>query len=677
MTYSGRATQVDSTTPVLPQIDTGETNDISDEVLTGKPSRSNWWIALAMLTIAVSLGVHHLVAALGGQFHAMAFRSFDLALVMTAGFLYFPLGRTSWQEPVNKWFLVDLTLILLTLASGWHILHDPFALLHREASPTHLDLVLSLITVLLIAELCRRTIGWAVVAVMGFFVLHALFGNYFPGVFNTPPLSFKTVMTNLYIRGSSGIFGLPLGVVSSYVYLFLLFASLLLVSGAARFFIELAFALTGRMTGGPAKAAVIASAGMGTLSGSAAANVVTTGSLTIPLMRQLGYDRTFAGAVEAVASSGGQIMPPIMGATAFIIAEFLGVPYVEVVKAATLPAILYFGSLFAMVHFRAVKLGLRPVSSEGIPRLWAVVWRGGHFTLAIVVIVLVLARGMTPQKAALYGLLAIFLLSFMRRENWIRPVQLLGVFEQSLKAAIPLIAAVAAAGVIIGSIEVSGLGLRLSSMIIKFSAGSLPLALVMTMIACLILGMGMPTAAVYVTVAALIIPTLVELGVQPMAAHMFAFYFGVIGLITPPVAIAAFTASALAGSKPMSTALVACTIGIAAYIVPFMFVYNPVLLWQGSGSHLVQATVTAIVGVTCLAAAVEGWVLRRAGPLARILFGVAAISLIQPGTFTDLIGLACAALAMLIQLFGRRRDLAAAQTGSLKGSVARCFPPSE
>jgi TRAP transporter 4TM/12TM fusion protein len=387
----------------------------------------------------------------------------------------------------------------------------------------------------------------------------------------------------------------------------------------------------------------------GTISGSVVANVVGTGSVTIPMMKGIGYPRAFAGAVEACASTGGQIMPPVMGAVAFVMAEFMGIPYIKVAAAAAIPAIMFYFSLFVQVHLEAKKLGLEGLPREQLPRIWPVLKGGIHLSLPIIVVVWILVEGMTPMKAAFWGLILLFVLAFLKKDSRPTPYSFLKMMEIAGRVVAPVSIACAAAGIIIGCVFASGVGLRLSSYIIDLSMGYTFLALILTMVACTILGMGLTTTAVYVTVAALVIPTLIKLGISPMAAHMFALYFGCLSAITPPVAIGAYAAAGLADANPMKTGFIAWRLGLAGFIVPFMFVYAPEILLEGDWMQVFSTSLSAFVGIFCLASAVEGWMFREENLIQRLILFAASILLIKPGLWTDLAGLVLLAVVFIWQ----------------------------
>ena len=436
---------------------------------------------------------------------------------------------------------------------------------------TLVTLSLVLLLLYLVLDGTRRAVGWAMVFVAGFFMMHALFAHKFFGFFYGPPTNLAKYIDTLFMT-SDGIFGIPLYVASTYIVLFIIFGGILIRSGVGRFFVDLAIALTGHRTGGPAKAVVVASGMTGTVYGSAVANVVTTGSFTIPLMKNYGYRAKFAAAVEACASSGGQITPPIMGAAAFIMAEFLEAPYSYVILAAIIPAFLYFTTIYFMVHVEAEKHGIEKIDKSMLPNVFEVLKGGWHMLLSLVVLMGLLIYGYTAMKAGFWAIVSVIILSFLKKKNTrMTVVDFWELLKVGIKSTVPVTIACACAGIIIGSVFVSGLGLKFTQSVIELSGGMLFPLLCLTAISAIILGMGMTTTAVYITVAALIVPSLIQSGIIPVAAHMFAFYFGVVSTITPPVALASFAGAAIAKSPPMSTAVESSKVGIAKYIVPFAF----------------------------------------------------------------------------------------------------------
>ncbi len=616
---------------VLERIEKGveRQTGIFDWLLT--QNRMSWLMVLGILIsgLAISFSLYQFFTGYFPAPQAHLHRSIHLNMLLILSFLLWPLGRKSWRDRFHLLTVIDIVCIVLVIAIQVWISYDVDEFVFKEGNLSVLDQFMTMLYLALVLEITRRNVGLPLVVVTLFFIAHTLFSDWFPGVLYGPPTSVEW-LAEMEVIQTYGLFGVPLMAMSSYVALFIIFAVLLLNSGAGKFFIKLALALTGRQIGGPAKAAVVASAMMGTVSGSVIGNVVGTGSFTIPLMKQTGYRAQFAGAVEAVASSGGMIMPPVMGVVAFIMAEFMGVPYIQVAFAAAIPACLYFLSLFMQVHLEGVKSGLRPLPREILPDFWQTLKEGWHLLIPLVVIVGFLVVGYTVMMAAFWGVVAVFCTTLLKKETRMEPLRLFSALEVSAKTIAPVTAACASAGIIIGCIFSSGLGMRFSTLIVQLAGDQLWLALLFTMIVSIVLGMGLTASAVYITLAALVIPSLIKMEVYPMAGHMFALYFGVISGITPPVALAAYAGAGIAGSNPMRTGYTACRIGIAGFIVPFMFVYSPELVLHGTPVRIVWTTLTAVLGIGCLAAAAEGWLSTNLNVLERALLLAAAIAFINP-----------------------------------------------
>jgi TRAP transporter 4TM/12TM fusion protein len=629
-------------------------------------------VACTVAALSIALALFHLFCALFGTPESRAFRSTHLVVMLVLAFLLRPLGRASPLDPVlvpgdpgnarrMAGFISDMALAALGIFVQVYTLFDLEAFLMRQGDITDTDMAVGTLMVVLVLEATRRMVGLAMVAVAGFFVAHALFTHHFPGFLYGPPTSFRKFIDFVFMR-TEGIFGIPIYVASTYILLFILFGAILLRSGAGRFFIDLAVSLTGHRVGGPAKASVVASSCLGTVSGSAVANVVTTGPFTIPLMKQLGYRPRFAGAVEACASSGGQITPPIMGAAAFLVAEFLHISYLWVIVAAIIPTALYFTTVYFMVHLEAEKHGIGRIDRDQLPRFRHVLARGWHLLLALGVLLGLLFAGYTPMLAAFWSIVALVGLSFLRRDTAMTAVDLFAALETGVRNTVPVTIACACAGIIIGSIFTSGLGLKFTYSVIDLAGGSLPILLLLTAVGAIILGMGMTTTAVYITVAALVVPALIEIGVVPIAAHFFALYFGVVSSITPPVALASFAAAAVAGAPPMATAVESARIGIAKYLVPFAFVYNPSLVLEGPVWMTAVSLPFALAGVWALSLALEGW---YRGPLPAALRIVLALTggllfLPPQATIAGMPGwwlVATGGVVLLLAVVGRRRGL--------------------
>jgi TRAP transporter 4TM/12TM fusion protein len=587
--------------------------------------------------IAVLMSLFHLYTAGFGVLGDINQRAVHLMFTFALIFLAYaatPHGRHRVSPG-------DIGLAIFgSVAAGYLVFHYEYVV-SRELYITPIlpiEWVLAIATVLLVLEASRRTNGWPLPLVATAFLVYAFVGPYLPGLLSHRGVPPAKLVDQLYLT-VEGIFGIALAVSATFVFLFILFGSFLEKSGTGEFFIDLSKAMVGDMRGGPAKMAVVASGMFGTISGSAVANVMTTGTFTIPLMKRLGYTKDFAGAVEAVASTGGQIMPPVMGAAAFVLAEFTGTPYLQVCIYAAIPAVLFYLAVGIMVHFEACKLGIKGLPKNELPSFKPVLWFGWHLFLPLVGIVFFLFRGYTPLLAGFYAVLLTVGISAVRKATRMGPRKVYAALEAGALSAISVAAACAAAGIVIGVVNLTGLGLRFSSLIIGVSGGHLLLALFLTMIASLILGMGLPTTPAYVIQAALAVPALVNLGVPVMAAHLFCLYFAVISAITPPVALAAYAGASLSGGNAMMTGFIATRLGLAAYIIPYMFVYGPALLTIGEPLDVLLAFVTALVGVVGLAAAGEGWLLGRMVVWERLLTLGSALLLIKPGWMTDLAGL--------------------------------------
>lgn len=610
--------------------------------------------ALALGTLTIAIWAFHLFSTYVGQSEAYTHRSTHLALFLVAAFILRPLGRRDWRDPLVAASIVDFALIAATIFVFAYIRVDAAALQLRVLFTRPMDTAVAILTIVLVIEATRRLIGWILAVIPILFMLHTVFADSMPGILSGPPTGWRQMVDTLFLT-TDGIFGLPIQVSSSFIVVFVFFGALLFRSGAGDFFINMALALTGRYIGGPAKASVVSSAMFGTLSGSAAANVVITGSFTIPLMKRLGYKPHFAAGVESVASLGGILMPPVMGAGAFILALFIGVSYWDVAKAAIIPAVIYFVSVFAMVHFEAARTGLTAYSGP-LPSIRKTLLSRGYLLVPIAAIIFFLANGYTAAMAGFWSVVTVFLVNMLRADTRLNPRKLLNAFEDGVATALTIVVACACAGIVIGCITLSGLGASFSSAIIKVSGGSLAIALLLTALAGIILGLGVTPTIVYITLAVLVVPALVELGVEPFAAHFFAFYYGVLGNITPPVAIVAFAAAGVANAPPMRTAVSATATGLSAFILPFMFVYGPELLLIGEWGAIAMATATGLIAAVILAAAIRGYLLTHAALWERAVLFAAAIALLWPGFDSDAAGLAAIVLVGALQYRARARQ---------------------
>ena len=621
-----------------------EVKEISflDELIQWSKNKSlYYWIIIICSWLSIGLAFYHLFVAVYGTPEGRSFRSIHLSVMMILAVFIYPVFLKNINDKIilpndEKGnflrllgsiydLLIIISIIFVQLWTTW----DVETFMMRYGDKYIGDIIVGSILIFLVLDGTRRAVGWAMVFVAGFFMLHALYAHKFFGFFYGPPTRLAKYIDTLFMT-SDGIYGIPLYVASTYIVLFIIFGAILIRSGVGRFFVDLAISLTGHRTGGPAKAAVVASGMTGTVYGSAVANVVTTGSFTIPLMKNYGYRPRFAAAVEACASSGGQITPPIMGAAAFIMAEFLEAPYSYVILAAIIPAFLYFVTIYFMVHVEAEKHGIEKIDKSMLPNVIDVLKSGWHMLLSLVVLIALLIYGYTAMKAGFWAIISVIFLSFFKSNTRMSVVDLLGAFESGIKSTVPVTIACACAGIIIGSVFVSGLGLKFTQSVIDLSGGMLFPLLCLTAISAIILGMGMTTTAVYITVAALIVPSLIQAGVTPIAAHMFAFYFGVVSTITPPVALASFAGAAIAKSPPMATAVESSKVGIAKYIVPFAFIYNPSLLMEGSYLISLYSLLSVLLAYWSMTLGLEGYLNKPLNVYTRIIAFVSSILLLLP-----------------------------------------------
>lgn len=568
-----------------------------------------------------------------------------LAFGLGAMFFLYPATK---KKDRTKLAAEDVILAVLAVAAATYWVYNFDGLIGRIGKFSVTDYIFGGIAMLLVLEAARRVVGIPIVVIASLFLLYALFGNFLGGFLHHRGYSLERVIGHMYFT-TEGIFGTPLQVSAKFIFLFLLFGAFLERTGVGQYFNELALAIAGRSVGGPAKVAVFSSALQGTISGSSVANVVTSGSFTIPMMKRLGYRKEFAGAVEAAASTGGQIMPPIMGAAAFIMAEFTGIDYWKIAVSAAIPAILYFTGIWIMVHFEARRIGLKGLKKEEIPNRWQVLKRI-YLLLPIVVIVAVLMAGMSPIRAALLGILSCILVSFFNAENRMTLPKIFFALRDGARSALGVVAATACAGMIVGTVTLTGLGLKFANGLIDVSGGILLLTLVLTMISSLLLGMGTPTTANYIITSTIAAPALVQLGVPLLAAHMFTFYFGILADITPPVCLAAFAASGIAGGGPMKTGVNSTKLAIAAFIIPYIFVISPEMLLIDSEWHeTLFILITALAGMFGAGAGLIGFWLQPMRVWERLWALASGLLLIIPGLFSDLAGFGSLLIIFAIQ----------------------------
>jgi len=607
--------------------------------------------------LGVCLTLFVILAVITLYFQSMVQVAIFLAVSFSITFMKRPIRGQEKDGPL--WLGIDLFFSLIILAAAFYIWDDYLSLVYRAGAPTALDNMVNIAGTLLALEVTRRMVGWPMICICVFFILYAFFGQYL-----FPPIShggYDVVrVINMLFLSENGILGVPIGVMFNFIYLFILFGALYGVMGGTEFFINLARSLFGRTTGGPAKVAVVSSGAMGMISGSAVANVVTTGTFTIPLMKRVGFEPQVAGAVEAVASTGGQLMPPVMGAAAFVMADYLNVPYLAVAKAAILPGIIYYIALYAIVHFYSLKIKERMTSlAEETLTLKDILKDVWVFVPPILVLVLFLVRGNSPSQVILYSMVAMLMMGLFKRETRLGYTKIKKAFADAASDSLTVTGACAAAGIVIGVVLLTGLGVKIGDFVFYFSGGHLYLALPFIMLASLVLGMGLPTLVCYLLLAVTTAPPLIKMGVPPMAAHMFIFYFGMLSMVTPPVAMAAYAGAALAKSEPMKTGFIAWKFALAAFLLPYMFVYSPALLLMGNAGECILASVTSVIGAVCLSASIVGHLNRKLTLFWRAVSFAAALLLIKPGWITDLVGICLALIMGAYQWQAGKRETAA------------------
>ncbi len=601
-----------------------------------------WLVAI----IAISFSLFQIYTGMRGSLDAHLQRAVHLSFAMALVFLLYP-ARKSWSRANLHPLDAILTVIAVALPLYVVVFYQDLVL--RSGIPTLPDIIVGICGVLMVLEAARRVVGWPIVTIAILFLAYALAGPNVPGAFAHRGVTLEQLAVHLYFT-TEGVFGIPLGVSATFIFLFILFAAYLEKTGLGKFFIDLANAIAGWARGGPAKVAVLSSGLMGTVSGSSVANVAGTGSLTIPMMKKLGYKPEFAGGVEAAASTGGQLMPPIMGAAAFLMAEFVGIPYIQVAKAAVIPALLYFTGIMLVVHLEAKKEGLEGIPRDQLPKVKKIILERGHLSIPLIAIVYLLIAGYTPMRAALWAIGLTIVSAMLRAATRISFRDVIAGLEDGARSALGVIIACATAGVIIGVVTKTGLGLRLGSELVYLAKGLLLPTLFFTMITSLLLGMGVPTTANYVITSTIAAPIILQLGVPVLAAHMFAFYFGIIADVTPPVALAAFAGAGIARSNPLMTGVSAFKLAIAAFLIPYIFVMSPsMLMIDTTLPQVLTIIATSLLGMLGVAAAVTGYFVDKAKWYERILFFAGGLMMIDPNITTDFLGLFIMLAAYIIQ----------------------------
>ena len=645
------------------------------------------WRQYITVLVSIAFCIFQLYATLSGRIPAQLVRASHLAFVQFLAFLLFPASKSM---PKNTLPLYDVVLAFIGAGCWCYYISNFEEIVRRAGAYTPLDIAVGIVGIIILFESCRRIVGLPIMIIAGSFILYAFIGKYLPGFLNHRGYKLTRVVSHLYYT-TEGIMGTPIGACSTFIFLFILFGACLEKTGIGQFFIDICNSIAGGASGGPAKVAVLSSALLGTVSGSSVSNTVGSGSFTIPMMKKLGYRGEFAGAVEASASTGGQLMPPIMGAAAFLMAESVGLPYITVVKAAIIPALLYFAGIFITVHLEAHKLGLKGLPKDEIPRFLPLFLSRGYMIIPLAVIIFFLCVGKTATYSALMGILSIILISvvvssadvaFGKKPRFSLD-DLIQVLCAAARGVISVAIACGMAGIIIGVVTLTGLGLKLGAGLVALAHGQLFVTLVLTMISSIILGMGAPTTANYLITSTITATAIVHCVYgngtptpeQLLPAHMFAFYFGIIADVTPPVALAAIAGAAIAKAKPMKTAVNATKLAIGAFIVPYMFIYNPAMLMIGANAiSIIGITLTAIIGMFAISVGLEGYAFARTGFLntlavsakvkkafsavERLCFVAAGLCCIDPRPATDIFGVVFLLALLALQIYRRRRTVA-------------------
>ena len=637
--------------------------------------------AAVVMVLSISLSLYQLYTAGIAALTALVQRSIHLGAILSLTFLLKPPFKGVRKDKFNFWLILDWILVLLSAVCVIYICYNLNAIFERQGDWLTSDLVISIIGTILVLEACRRVIGIFMTAICMAAIAYAFYGPYMPELIIHKGYSIERIATTLWLT-TEGIFGLPIGVAATFVYVFVLFGAVLEATGGGNFFIDLAYALTGRFSGGPAKTAVVASGFMGSVSGSAVGNVVATGSFTIPMMKRVGYRPHVAGAIEAAASTGGQLMPPIMGAGAFLMAEFTNTSYLTIIKVALIPAIMYYLTVLFFVHFEAQKQGLSGQPKENLPKIRKVLRKGLHFVIPLAILIYVLVANYSPMMAGFVAVLSTFAASLIANavrwavsaaqpspdEHAHRSLydfarqefkQIMSSLEKGARNAIMVSVACAAAGIIVGMVTLTGMGLKFSSLVLDLSFGIEALAILLIGAASLVLGMGLPVTASYIVLATLAGPALLDMGVPMLVSHMIVFWYSQDANVTPPVSLASFAAAGVAGANPMQTAFTSWKLAKGLYIIPIIMAYRPLL---GMGPHyelfhweVIFTMLTTTVGLIAFTSALERYFIRPATWLETALFALAAAGLFWTTLWADLIGWVAFAVVVLLQKFHNPR----------------------
>jgi len=604
--------------------------------------------------ICIAISIYHFTTSFAGAPATLKHRSLHVSMMLFLSFILYP-----FNDKVSRRRLpfYDIILAALSLGITIYVWIDYPNIIARAGIINTMDYIMGTILVLLVLEASRRISGWPLTILASIFILYGLFGKNIPGIFAHRGYDWGSLVNQFFIS-TDGIYGTSVGVASSYIFLFILFGEVMNKSGMGQFFNDVALALAGSSKGGPAKVAVIASGFLGSINGSAIANVVTTGTFTIPLMKKTGYSKEFAGSVEATASVGGQLLPPVMGAAAFIMAEMIGIKYSKIIVYAAIPAILYYIGIIIQVHLRALKDDLTGIPKEELPRLGQIMKDKGHLLIPIIfLLVMLFFSGKTVIYSAFMSIVVTILVSMFKKSTRMSFRDILDAFASGAKGTVSVAMACAIVGIIIAVTSITGFGLNMANAIILLGGTSILATLVFTMITCIILGMGLPSIPAYLITATIAAPALVELGIPVVAAHLFVFYFAMFANLTPPVALAAFAAAGLSGGDPMKTGFQAVKLALAGFIVPYMFVFNnQLLLLNTTAPVAVRTTITSIIGVAMIGIAIEGYLKKKVPSALRIASFIGAMLLITADVTQDIMGFAILAVLLFQQFKGLKKQ---------------------
>lgn len=603
---------------------------MADEAPNTQMKGFDYYFKQIMWIIAIAMSTFHVFTAVS-SIPSMEQRCIHVGFALILTFMQSIInGKNKLCRAISFIFIVGVLVSTAYVFDQWH------GMIMRIAFPDKLDIYMGCVITIALLEAARRKLGWALPFLAILFILYALYGRYLPASIGHRGYSLKRIMSVLYME-LSGIYGQVAGISATYIFLFVLFGAFLENSGAGKFFIDLSTATVGKSSGGSAKVTTVSSCLFGMVSGSAVANVMTVGPLTIPMMEQSGYSKRFSGAITSVAGTGGQFMPPIMGAAAFIIAETLGIPYMNVAKAAFIPGVLYYLAIIFIIDLRSSKLHMKGL--DEVPNWKTVLKKDFYLSIPVLLLVYFLAViRWSPIRSGFWAIIAMIAVSWLRKDTRMGPKKILKAFEAGAYGSLDVAIVCALAGIMIGMLSVTGLGLKFSNLLLALSGGKLPILLALTMVAALILGMGMTTTSVYIILSVLVAPALIKMNVTPLAAHLFVFYFGILSAITPPIATASYAAASVAKDDPMKLGWAAWKIGLSGYILPFMFISSPELLMEGSWSAIILATVSGTVGIFALSVAIEGYYRGEMNVILRVLLLAAAFCLLYSGLLTDFVG---------------------------------------